>query len=514
MKRDEHLDRLRHRQFDALIIGGGITGAGVALDAADRGLTVAVVEKRDFASGTSSRSSKLIHGGLRYLKQLQFAVTFEALREREVLLRMAPHLVTPLRFILPYSRSAVSSMVYGAGLSLYDRFARLAPPRRHARLTDLGRELPLLERRTIGGAFAYYDARADDCRLVMHVIKKAVQLGATAVNYVSVTGFQRDAAGRVVAADAVDQMTGQALTIRARRIVNAAGVWSDEVRRALDPAAPSLLQPSKGAHLVIDRQRLPIDDAVAIPKTASGHHLFVVPWENHTVVGTTDTLYDGDVDHPRASPADVEVLLAGLAEYFPAARITAADLTSVYSGLRPLLVSDGGGTTAKSARDYRIEERDGLLTVTGGKLTTFRRMAERVVDRLAPSTRGATDGLDLFSAAAPPPSLPRDIAEHLHGAFGSDAAVIAASAGATDRLSPGQPHTVAEVDFVIRSEMAVTVADVLMRRTRLANITRDHARSLAPLVAERLGEIHGWDGAARSAAIPQFEAEAAELSVG
>jgi glycerol-3-phosphate dehydrogenase len=514
MNRAQHIERLRHGAFDVLVIGGGITGAGVALDAANRGMCVALVEKRDFASGTSSRSSKLIHGGVRYLKQMQFGVTFEAIQEREVLLRMAPHLVKPLRFILPYRRSLVSSLVYAAGLTLYDRLASSSASRRHRRIENLADEMPMLDRSGIGGAFSYFDARADDCRLVMHVVKKAVQLGAAAANYVAVTGFGRDGAQHLAGVEALDGITGESFSIAAKRVVNAAGVWSDDVRKRFDASRPDLLRPSKGVHLVIDRERLPIDDAVAIPETASGHHLFLLPWENRTVVGTTDTLFSGDIDHPRATADDVRVLLDGLEEYFPAARITAADLTSVYSGLRPLLVRPGSdGAPDKAARDYVIEDRDGLLTVTGGKLTTFRRMAARVVDRIAPSTHCTTDRLDLFSSTVPPASLPADVAEHLHAAFGSDAAAIAANSNACERLDERAPHTIAEIDFVIRNEMAMTVADVLMRRTRLAYIVRDNARSVIPFVAAQLAATHGWNDDQRAKALTEVDRELSELEV-
>ncbi|MGZ8830067.1 MAG: FAD-dependent oxidoreductase, partial [Thermoanaerobaculia bacterium] len=302
MNRERALETLRKQRFDVVVIGGGITGAGVALDAASRGLTVALVEKSDFASGTSSRSSKVIHGGLRYLKSLRFGVTIESVRERETLLRMAPDLVRPLPVLLPYDRS----LRYKAALSIYDLMA--SSSRRHRRVEqgEMRRMAPYLRTDGVRGAFQYFDAAADDCRLVMHVLKRAVELGAVVANYVAVAGFTSEGV------EVTDSIVNETFAVRGTTIVNATGVWSDTVRQKLDADSPRLLRASKGVHLVIDSAKLRLDAAVTIPKTSSGHYLFIAPWEGRTIIGTTDTAYHGNLDHPAATREDVALPLSAV----------------------------------------------------------------------------------------------------------------------------------------------------------------------------------------------------------
>lgn len=492
------LDALRRHRFDVIVIGGGITGAGVALDAASRGLSVALVEKHDFSSGTSSRSSKVIHGGVRYLARMQFGMTMESVRERERLLRMAPHLVKRLPILLPYRRAAP----YKIALSLYDAMAPTT--RHHEAVRDIRRFAPMLRRDGVRGAFHYFDATVDDCRLVMHVIRKAAELGAVAANYVEATAVSD---GGIEARDVIG---GHSLVVRGATIVNATGVWSDEMRHRLDPAATPLLTRSKGIHLVLERERLRLEGGVVIPKTSRGHYLFITPWQGQIVVGTTDTIYDGDSDRPLALREDVAVLLDALAEWFPAAGVSGRDIIAVYAGLRAL--HGRIASTAAASREDFVERRGNFITVSGGKLTTFRRMAERVVDMIT-SARCVTDTLSLFASAAPPGRLPQPLAMHLHESFGSDAHVIAKMDGADARLSETHPQTIAEIDFVIREEMAMTIGDVLARRTRLALLTRDRAMSHAPLVADRLAEYHGWTGSQRNAAIDVYRAEVSQYAI-
>jgi glycerol-3-phosphate dehydrogenase len=512
MNRAAQIEALGSGIFDVLIIGGGITGAGVALDAAARGLRVALVEKKDFAHGTSSRSSKLIHGGLRYLKQGQIGVTMQSVRERERLLRNAPHLVKPLRFLLPHRPSLASSATYAAGLWLYDTFARAGASRRHRHLDrgELRRSFPLLG--DAGGAFEYFDAMADDCRLVMHVLKKAAELGAVIANYAGAAAFDRgDAAVADVAVR--DSVGGQTLRVRARTVVNATGVWCDEVRRAFDRQAQPLLQPSKGAHLVIDNAKLPLTDAIAIPNTSTGQHLFLVPWAGRTLVGTTDTPYDGPIDRPTATAADMALLLDGVNEALPSVRLRRDDIISVYAGLRPLLSHPGARESRKAKRDYTIERSGNMITVTGGKLTTYREMAERVANLIAPSTKSSTATIELFPAREAPRNLPADVAAHLLNAYGSEAAAIAALPHADIRLAGDLPYTVAEVDHVVRTEMAMSVSDVLLRRLRLAQTDRDHGRLAAPVVAERIAAHHGLGVEWRAESVRAFGAEMAEFAL-
>ena len=512
MDRSRAIEALRSRSFDVLVIGGGITGAGVALDAASRGMRVALVEKDDFASGTSSRTSKLIHGGLRYLKQLQFGVTIESIREREVLLRIVPHLVEPLRFLLPFRKSGVSRISYATGLTIYDLIAGHSAGRRHTRisLTDVRRTAPLLGGNMIAGAFQYFDARADDCRLVMHVIRKATEMGAIAGNYIDVRGFRQRADGCVVGVDAVDRVSGDAVPIECRAAVNATGVWCDGVRRRLDSDAPDLLRPSKGIHLVLDSAKLDVFQGVMIPKTARGLGLFVVPWEGRTIVGTTDTPYHGTLERPVATREEIELLLSELEEWFPEARVGKSDIIATYAGLRPLLRTGQTSQTSKAARDAHVEMQRGLITVTGGKLTTYRRMARRVVDLLTPA-KCVTDRLELFASREPPRAHDPEMAAHLHRAYGSEAAGIALMDGAGTRIDPELPYSFAEIEYAITSEMAMTIGDVLARRTRVALTSRDQRRG-AELVASRLAAHHRWPAEKRAAAISEYLTGIAEFS--
>lgn len=512
MDRGRALEALRSRSFDVLVIGGGITGAGVALDAVSRGMRVALVEKDDFASGTSSRSSKLVHGGLRYLKQLQFGVMVESIREREVLLGIVPHLVEPLQFLLPFRRSPMSRISYAAALTIYDAIAGHSAARRHTRisLSEVRHVAPLLGGTLIAGAFQYFDARTDDCRLVMHVIRKACELGALVANYVEVRGFRMGADGHVAGVDAVDAVSGDAVPIEGRAAVNATGVWCDAVRRRFDSGAPELVRPSKGIHLVLDSSKLEVSQGVSIPKTSRGQGFFVVPWEGRTIVGTTDTPYDGTLERPVATSEEIELLLSELEEWFPRAKVGKSDIISTYAGLRPLLKRGQSGQTSKAARDAYVEMERGLITVTGGKLTTYRGMAQRVVDLLTPA-RCITDRLKLFASHEPPRAHDQAMAAHLHRAYGSEAAGIAGMDGAATRIDPELPYSIAEVDYAIRSEMSMTVGDVLARRIRLSLTSRDQ-RTGAELVASRLAVHHGWGTEKRTAAVADYMMEIAEFS--
>ena len=473
MNRERALETLRKQRFDVVVIGGGITGAGVALDAASRGLTVALVEKSDFASGTSSRSSKVIHGGLRYLKSLQFGVTIESVRERETLLRMAPDLVRPLRILLPYDRS----FGYKAALSIYDRMASSSRPHRRVEQGEMRRMAPYLRADGVRGAFQYFDAAADDCRLVMHVLKKAVELGAVVANYVAVAGFTSEGV------EVTDSIANETFAVRGTTIVNATGVWSDTVRQKLDTSSPRLLRASKGVHLVIDSAKLRLDAAVTIPKTSSGHYLFIAPWEGRTIIGTTDTAYDGNLDHPVATREDMAVLLSAVDEWFPSARVGESDILAFYAGLRSLPASTE--RTYAAPREDFIERRGRMITVAGGKLTTFRRMAMRVVDMIT-SRPCVTDRLSLLSP------LPETVGSAL--------------------LYEEHPHTWAEIDFIIRNEMPMTVTDVLARRTRIALTANDHGRAAASQVADRLAQHLRWSAAQREAAVTHYHEDVKEYS--
>jgi glycerol-3-phosphate dehydrogenase len=466
--RRANLERLRREKFEVLVIGGGITGCGIALDAASRGLKTALVDKGDFASGTSSKSSKLIHGGLRYLRQLQFKVTLEASREKARLKKLAPHLVEDLPFLLPLWSRATRAII-SPGLWIYDAAAGF--PRglihKHLEPPETLALLPALRPDGLEGGFVYYDARADDCRLVLHVAKKASDLGATLANYVEVRGFVK-VRGRITGARTRD------FDIAADRVVNATGVWCDEVR-----GEAATVRPSKGVHLIVPSRRLGLTCAVMLPSPADGRIVFLIPNGAHAIVGTTDTDYSGPLDHPRAESADVDYLLDRVNANLPTVRLTRADVTSTYAGLRPLLLG-GPGSPSKASREHHLfEDPSGLLTITGGKLTTYRLMARQVVDRLT-RKRCRTQRIDLFATRSTDP---------LARFYGSEADQI------RDRspLIDGLPHAWGEVDFAVEREMAQTLGDVLARRMRIVLYAEDRGRSVAERVAERMAPRMGWD---------------------
>ena len=517
--RAANLARMQREAFDIVVIGGGITGAGVALDAASRGLSVALVEKGDFASGTSSRSSKLIHGGLRYLEQFQFALVREALHERAVLSRMAPHLSKPLRFLVPlYSSSArsplgSSKIKLSMGLGLYDFLAGSQNIERHRWLSadEAVQFAPALDRDGLRGAFIYYDCLTDDARLVIEVIKAAAAHGALVANYAaarSVVANERETSLQIE-----DGLTGHSFNLRARVVVNAAGVWSDEVSRLSDANVSNKLRPSKGIHVVLPSEIFQNRTAVLIPSLGEGRFLFVIPWQGRTVVGTTDTDYSGDLNEPRAEPSEVDRVVKSAARAFPGAALSSVDVISTFAGLRPLIAADGMSTKEVSRKEEIFENKSGLLTITGGKLTTWRRMAERVVDLAARKLEGLdgvprpkahrslTENLQLAGGPvavteeeaaelAREYGLPVIAVEHLIESYGGNYRVLLELTRESDELKSslidGLPQIEAEVVYAARYEMAATVEDFLSRRTRLELLARDHGNSCAERVASLL----------------------------
>ncbi|HEV2237125.1 MAG TPA: glycerol-3-phosphate dehydrogenase/oxidase, partial [Ktedonobacterales bacterium] len=400
--RARNLGALAHDAFDVLVVGGGITGAGIALDAALRGYRVALVEKGDFASATSSRSTKLVHGGIRYLPQLDFALVREALAEQRRLLRNAPYLVRPLTFVLPLYRDARRpvgtpiappygiglGLILDAGLWLYDALARRLGRARHRRIS--AREAlelaPSLRPEGLKSAFLYTDAQTNDTQLTLAVLRTAAQHGATLANYAEVTGFTRSSdppGGRLSGATVRDALGGGCFPVRARHIVNATGIFAEQIERLAGDGARVRIEPSKGIHLVVDRARAGLREmAVVIPETEDGRILFVVPWGPRALIGTTDT-GSGDLDDPEASPVDIAYLLRHVNRVLDR-DLTEADILSIYAGYRPL-VRTRPGATARLSRSHVVLEHptNGLVTVVGGKLTTYRIMAQQVMDRLA-----------------------------------------------------------------------------------------------------------------------------------
>jgi glycerol-3-phosphate dehydrogenase len=491
--------------FDLFVIGGGITGAGAALDAAARGRRVALVDKGDFASATSSASSKLVHGGLRYLEHGQMRLVYEALSERRRLLRNAPHLVRPLRFILPFYRGSRMPRWKGrVGLWLYDLLAGSHNLRRSRDLSALRlrRAFPALRGNGLMGGAEYHDAQMDDARLCLEVVLTAAQHGATVANYVEVTGL--DTSGEVELRDTV---SGERFTARAWQILNATGPWVDAVRRlAGERDAPPELQPTKGVHVILrgtpfaaggePRSRA---TGFTLLHPQDGRVFFVLPWQGHTLLGTTDTFCDEPADSLTVTPTEEQYLLDGYNNYF-SPPLTLADVRGRFAGLRPLLRSAPDQPSARS-REFKIIEGPGhLLSVAGGKWTTYRHMAEVIVDRIEDRLGGhrscRTAGLPLVGTPAGPwdefaakesaalaseSGFAPELASHLVNRYGRRARDVATVVRASDGLRPvvaDEPDVVGEWDYQRREEMALTRADLLLRRSRIGmwheELLKDH----------------------------------------
>jgi len=522
-RRQDSLRRLADEHFDVLVVGGGVTGAGVALDAASRGLKTALVEKSDFASGTSSKSSKMIHGGLRYLQQREFRLVYENLAERQRLLENAPHLVSPLPFLIPlFGRDGVVSKTvarsYSVALWLYDLTGGLRIGARHKRVTKSQAlaHLPTLNTDRLVAGFLYFDARADDARLTLTLARTAaIEYGAVVANYTSVVDLTADdhgvTNGALVRPDPSD--TSSDFPIRARVVVNATGVWADDVRALDEGTHPRSIRPAKGVHVSVPADRLPCDIAAVIPVQQDRRAIFVVPWPETDLVylGTTDTDYEGPLNDPSCTPEDVDYLLDA-ANNVTMSHLTRADVTGVWAGLRPLLAPpDKGGhvseRTADLSRRHTVRTSShGVVTVTGGKLTTYRKMAQDTVDAVvrqlgeSPKSRPCvTASLRLIGATSltkDPVAMARPRA-HLFSRYGTEsAAVLALAEDRTELLEPvieGLPYTGAEIVYAAREEMAQTLTDVLARRTRAmiqrAQPTMAAAHASARLIAPDLG----WD---------------------
>jgi glycerol-3-phosphate dehydrogenase len=557
-QRDQNLERLASEPFDLLVIGGGITGAGVALDAAGRGLRTALVERGDFAAGTSSRSSKLVHGGLRYLQQKEFRLVYEALAERQRLLRLAPHLVKPLPFLIPVFASGVAGQArarayargVGTALWMYDATGGARIGKLHKRLSK--REalelMPDLDGRKLAAGFLYYDARVDDARLTLTVVKTAASLGAAVANRVEATGLLRSgpaaggagagpdagAGGRIAGAVLTDRQTGRRIESRASVVVNAAGVWADELRALDEGTNPHSIRPAKGVHITLPAGRPALDIAAVLSVPGDRRSVFVIPWGDRIYVGTTDTDYDGPLDDPQCTADDVDYLLGALNAWItkPVGR---QEVLGAWAGLRPLVGGSGPAAeaaptskTADLSRRHSVRVApSGLVTIVGGKLTTYRAMAEDTVDeavrvirrerpvRVPDSRSGSTplfgaDGYDELTepGAAERLGLPADVVAHLAGRFGGHARAVAAMVRERpelgERLVPGLPYLKAEAVYAVRYEMALTLEDVLSRRTRALLLDAAASAGAAPAVAELIGPELGWSDEERARQVDAF----------
>jgi len=543
-RRAEDLERLRRERFDVLVIGGGVTGVGAALDAASRGLSVALVEAADLASGTSSRSSKLIHGGLRYLEHLEFGLVHEALRERGLLAtRLAPHLVRPLPILVPLevdvggpvglAERIWNRTYYGAGVAVYDAFAgvfgggRGMPPHRHLTRTGARRLFPSLREELISGALRYYDGQVDDARYVATMARTAASLGAVVVPSARVVGLIRDAR-EVTGAVVRDQETAAELRVGARTVVAATGVWSNDISAMVGARRPGLrVRASKGVHLVVPRSAI-TGDAGLILRTPTSV-LFVLPWGGHWIIGTTDTDWSLDRAHPAASSRDIAYLLDQVNHWLDRP-LSTADIEGVYAGLRPLLSGEDEQTSKLSREHAVVEPMLGLMLVAGGKYTTYRVMAADVIDRaarrLGPGIpRSRTDELPLLGAdgyrqmwtnhadLARRRGVPAGVVEHLLERYGTltvELLDLIAARPSLGRPVAGAPeYLAAEIAYAAAYEGALHLEDALTRRTRISIETEHRGAESAPHVAELMGEVLGWDADTRTREVEHYLARVA-----
>jgi len=480
---------MAREQFDLLIIGGGITGAGLALDAASRGLKVALVEKRDFASGTSSRSTKLIHGGLRYLEHFDFKLVREALRERAILLKLAPHLVESLSFLIPiYSdkrKNYDRPLKIRAGLWLYDLLAGTRNLGKHKRISreETLRFAPQLDESGLTGGFVYYDGVTNDSRLVIEIMKTANEHGAAIANYTRVGGFHTNESGTLTGAHLRDEITGGEFDIKAHISINATGVWLDNVANLATRADQNKrIRPSKGIHLVVGSERLKVSCALLIPSLREHRFYFVVPWQGAVVIGTTDTDYSGNIEAPRANNDEVKEILDAINAFFPSLKLLPSDIISAFAGLRPLINSHNQKASKDVSRSEEIyEDQNGLISIAGGKLTTYRSIAKRTIDLAA---RKLTEK---FGYATIPES-------------GTSEIMI----GETNHKQPSLDE---EVIQAVRFEMALTVADVLCRRRRSALIDGKQSLDQAESVAQIMGSELGWNEEAKKQKLEAYRRE-------
>lgn len=509
------LDRLHgaSEPFDIIIVGGGATGLGCAVDAASRGYRTLLVEQSDFAKGTSSRSTKLVHGGVRYLQQGNISLVMEALKERGILRRNAPHLVKDLAFIVP-NYDWWEAPFYGIGMKVYDM---LAGKYGFGKSSVLSKEetiqaLPTIETEGLRGGVKYYDGQFDDARLAINLAATAAEQGATLLNYVRVVGLIKDSEGLVTGVLAKDEESGAEYELRAKVVINATGAWTDGLRKMDDPASRPIIKPSQGVHLVLDRSFLPADNAIMVPHTDDGRVLFAIPWHHTVVVGTTDTPINSLPIEPVPFEEEIEFILHHAQQYLsidPARK----DVKSVFAGIRPLVSAGNGDRTASLSRDHSlIIDPSGLVTIAGGKWTTYRKMAEDTIDQAA-----------MLAELEPRPCVTAQLS--VHGShpeasrfgplavYGSDAPLIESLERAQpelgERFHPRLPTRRSELVFAVENEMARTVEDFLSRRTRGLLFDARAAIEAAPGVAKDMAVLLGRDQAWVEAQVRGFREVAA-----
>jgi glycerol-3-phosphate dehydrogenase len=511
MHRESMLARIRdrHSPWDIIVIGGGATGAGIAVDAASRGYSVLLLEREDFGKGTSSRSTKLVHGGVRYLEQGNISLVMEALKERGILLENAPHLVHDQPFVVP-NYSWWETPFYGIGLKIYDLLAGKYGfgKSRILSLSETLERLPNIRQDGLRGGVVYHDGQFDDARLLIALMATAAEHGATVVNYAPVVELTRDADGFVNGVVGVDRESDERFTAEANVVINATGIFTDELRRMADPDAPAMLAPSQGIHLVFDQSFLSADSAIMVPHTADGRVLFAIPWHGHTLVGTTDTPIDGPSYEPAPFEHEIQFVLDTAGQYLshPPQR---KDILSAFVGIRPLVRAAGSDASKTSAisRDHTIHiDASGMLTIVGGKWTTYRHMAEDVVDQAitlgrldeAPCTTRSLRIHGYVAGSAETAGLAR--AEDPLAVYGADASLVREIAEADPDLGrpldSDLPCIGAQIVWAARYEMARTLDDALSRRTRALLLNAEAAIRMAPkaaaILARELGRDQAW----------------------
>lgn len=535
--RERNITRLQQEQFDILVIGGGITGAGVARDAALRGFKTALIDKADFCSGTSSKSSKLIHGGFRYLNNFEFGLVHEALMERKTLIDIAPHLVHPIQCLLPlHNHNAKPPWIIHFGLFLYDFLSFNKGIGSHKMLSqdEMQNLEPLLRRTDLKKVALYYDCQADDFRLVMANLQSAAQDGAVIANYVKATDVLWEKS-RVVGIMAKDELGRESFPIRCRTIANATGPWCDSLRKELLEDSNHHVRTTKGIHLVLHRDDLPINHTILGQAIQDGRYVFAVPWRQFVFLGTTDTDYDGNPDQIPTERSDVDYLLQAFNHYFPDANLNNDKIISTFAGLRPLTYEEGK-TASSVTREYQIfETPTNFFNIIGGKLTTYRTMAKEMVDRItkqleksfdisAANPKCITDQIPLFGGdildysefydnwktkLSSQYDIEADIAHHLIESYGSQLPEILkciekASYG-KERILPGLHYLWGELDYALEHEMTVSLDDFLIRRTHLFSLDRKQALDVHEEVAKRLAKKLGWSEEEKHAQIGRYK---------
>jgi glycerol-3-phosphate dehydrogenase len=524
-ERSDEVRAMSSTAYDVVVIGAGMTGAGVALDAASRGLRVALIDSGDIASGTSSKSSKMVHGGLRYLQQKEFRLVYENLRERQRLLQNAPYLVQPLPFLIPlFGSNGVASKAvvkaYATALRIYDLSGGWRIGHRYQKVTrdETLAHLPTLRTDKLVAGFLYYDARGDDARVALTLAKTAAfDFGANVANYLRALNVEKDSSGRVNGVICRDEMTKEVFTIATRSVVNATGVWADDIFTMTEHEASHRITPAKGVHVSVPRDRLPADVAAVLNVPGDRRSIFVVPFDDapFTYVGTTDTTYEGSIDDPECTPEDVAYLLAAV-NASTSSNLKVSDVTGVWAGLRPLLAPAKGKAlserTADLSRRHRVTDtRDGVVHVTGGKWTTYRQMAEDAVDALKPYLDGLvnvrTKNLQLYGVGPWRPTS--ELETRLFHRYGAATPTVLESIGDNHELGKaliaGQPYLGAEFVFSAREEMATSLTDLLTRRTRAHLHDARATLAAAPAIARLVAPTLSWDEEQITAQVTAYE---------